>query len=135
MKQQKLTGYQPNYPKRILKGTVLTAAVLVGLGSAIGCKEAFEPGPDIEGMISIATPEPEERPINRFIMSVVREPVAPTAATDWLPQKRPTTTKSAALKSNCSNPVSIMGIVYSITVLRIGPSVKEVESFFMTHLL
>lgn len=60
MKQQKLTGYQPNYPKRILKGTVLTAAVLVGLGGALGCKQAFEPGPDIEGMISIATPEPEE---------------------------------------------------------------------------
>ena len=58
MKQQKLTGYQPNYPKRILKGTVLTAAVLVGLGGALGCKEAFDPDPDIQGMISVATPEP-----------------------------------------------------------------------------
>ena len=51
MKQQKLTGYQPNYPKRILKGTVLTAAVLVGLGGALGCKQAFEPGPDIVVML------------------------------------------------------------------------------------
>lgn len=58
MKQQKLTGYQPNYPKRILKGTVLTAAILVGIGGALGCTQALEPGPQTDGMITIEPSEP-----------------------------------------------------------------------------
>ena len=32
MKQQKLTCYQPNYPKRVLRGAAMTAAAMVALG-------------------------------------------------------------------------------------------------------
>ena len=36
---------------------------------------------------------------------------APTAATEILPQNRPTTTRSAALNNSCSTLVRIMGMV------------------------
>ena len=57
------------------------------------------------------TPAPTDRPINRLIIRLVMAPVAPTAATLMLPQNRPTITRSAALKSNCSTLVRIMGMV------------------------
>jgi hypothetical protein len=38
MKQQKLTGYKPNYPKKTLKGVTLAAAALMAMGAATGCR-------------------------------------------------------------------------------------------------
>ena len=82
MKQQKLSGYQPKYPKRTVKGMTLAAAALVALGAATGCRlirpettgivPMEEPGIEetlppeelqTEGMVPIEemeTPEPEE---------------------------------------------------------------------------
>ena len=38
MKQQKLTDYQPKYPKKALKGVTLAAAALIAMGTAAGCR-------------------------------------------------------------------------------------------------
>lgn len=38
MKQQKLTGYMPNYPRKAVKGMALAAAALVALGTGAGCR-------------------------------------------------------------------------------------------------
>ena len=46
-------------------------------------------------------------------------PVAPTAATEILPQNRPTITKSAALNKSCSKLVKIIGMVYKIPLMRL----------------
>ena len=37
MKQQKLSGYTPNYPKKAVKGMALAAAALIALGTGTGC--------------------------------------------------------------------------------------------------
>ena len=37
MKQQKLSGYQPNYPKKAIRGAALAAAALFALGTSTGC--------------------------------------------------------------------------------------------------
>lgn len=82
MKQQKLSDYQPNYPRKALKGFTLAAAALLAMGTATGCRlvepqttgivPMEEPGveetcpPDVqtEGIVPVAeppmTPEPEE---------------------------------------------------------------------------
>ena len=57
MKQQKLTGYRPNYPRKALRGAVLTAAALVAMGSVAGCQK---PEPSVLGLMDIVTPPPEE---------------------------------------------------------------------------
>ena len=57
------------------------------------------------------TPAPTDRPMKKFTIRFVREPVEPTAATLTLPQNRPTTTRSAALNNSCSRLVRIMGMV------------------------
>ena len=77
MKQQKLTGYQPNYPRKVLQGAALTAATLLTMGSMVGCRQAKVPELQIDGAISIepptwqelvldgevAIPEPTEEPV------------------------------------------------------------------------
>ena len=37
MKQQKLNGYKPQYPKKTMKGLTLAAAALIAIGSTAGC--------------------------------------------------------------------------------------------------
>lgn len=37
MKQQKLTDYTPDYPRKLLRGTALAAAAIVALGSTAAC--------------------------------------------------------------------------------------------------
>ena len=59
MKQQKLTGYQPGYPKKFLKSAVLTTAAIVALGSATGC--ALITGQlTTDGVVPIDEPRPTE---------------------------------------------------------------------------
>ena len=58
-----------------------------------------------------ATPAPTESPINKLTIRFVREPVAPTAATESLPENQPTTIRSAALNKSCKMLVRIMGTV------------------------
>ncbi|MBQ2202255.1 MAG: hypothetical protein II412_06750 [Clostridia bacterium] len=80
MKQQKLTDYQPKYPKKALKGVTLAAAALIAMGTAAGCRfvevqtsgivPMEEPGVEetippeelqTEGYVAYEpTPEPEE---------------------------------------------------------------------------
>ena len=42
MKQMQLDTYRPNYPKKLIRGAVLTAAAMVTLGSSLGCVARFE---------------------------------------------------------------------------------------------
>ena len=44
MIQKKLIGYRPNYPRKILQGAALTAAALVAMGGAAGCRNLMTPG-------------------------------------------------------------------------------------------
>ena len=37
MKQKKVDAYQPKYPKRLLKGAILTTAAAVALAGTVGC--------------------------------------------------------------------------------------------------
>lgn len=56
MKQTKLFGYQPAYPKKALRGAVLTTATVLALGTATGCAKIFPL--QTEGIMPIeATPE------------------------------------------------------------------------------
>ncbi len=57
MKQQTLSGYKPNYPKKAVKGMALAAAALVTIGAATGCR-ALRPEPQIDGAIAIDEPTP-----------------------------------------------------------------------------
>ena len=84
MKQTKLTAYQPNYPKKWMRGATLAAAALLALGTTTGCKstelvlsgdiQIDEPAPtelvldgevaidepELEGYVAPETPGPEE---------------------------------------------------------------------------
>lgn len=57
MKQQKLDGYAPKYPKRAVKGAALAAAALVALGTATGCRFIR---PETTGIVPIEEPTPIE---------------------------------------------------------------------------
>ena len=73
MKQQKMDGYAPNYPKKVIKGAALAATALIALGAAAGCRyirpdtTGVVPIEDVqtEGMVPIEemlTPEPPMTP-------------------------------------------------------------------------
>ena len=61
MRRQKLTGYTPNYPKKLLKGAALTAATLLAIGGT-ACElrtEGEPPLPDdmtTDGTVATDTP-------------------------------------------------------------------------------
>ena len=59
MKQQKLTGYQPKYPRKPLRGAALTAAALVAMGGVTGCRAPKLPELQTEGIVAVTEP-PEE---------------------------------------------------------------------------
>lgn len=54
MKQQKMSGYTPNYPK---KAAALAAAALVALGTAAGCRYIR---PETVGIVPMEEPTPIE---------------------------------------------------------------------------
>ena len=60
MKQTKLSGYQPAYPKKAIRGAVLATAAIMALGTATGCK--LIPGLETQtsGIVPIEEPTPEE---------------------------------------------------------------------------
>ena len=73
MKQQKIPYYKPNYPKKALYGAALTAAALIAVGGAAGCRPAdlrisgaiMTAAPTdqelvLDGKISIPEPTPED---------------------------------------------------------------------------
>lgn len=59
MKQKQLEGYQPAYPKKVLRGAVLTTAAVLALGTATGCKLLPGIGTDTTGIVPIEDPTPE----------------------------------------------------------------------------
>ena len=56
MKQQKLTGYTPNYPKKAIRGLTLAAAALIALGTGAGCSGHHRT--QTTGIVPIAEPTP-----------------------------------------------------------------------------
>lgn len=58
MKQTRVDEYRPNYPKKLLKGAALTAAVMLTLSPSLGCRQY--PDPHTTGAISV--PEPTDEP-------------------------------------------------------------------------
>ncbi len=56
MKQQKLSGYQPNYPKKAIRGMTLAAA-LVAIGATTGCRMIK---PETTGLVPMEDPGIEE---------------------------------------------------------------------------
>ncbi len=57
MKQQKLSGYQPNYPKKAIRGMTLAAAALVAIGATTGCRMIK---PETTGLVPLEVPVIEE---------------------------------------------------------------------------
>ena len=62
MKQQKLIGYQPNYPKKVLRSAAMTAAAMVAIGGMTGCVKVKVPGIELQTEGMVAVPEPTEEP-------------------------------------------------------------------------
>ena len=73
---------------------------------------------------------PTEKPINRFVIRLISEPVEPTAANDCLPANCPTTTTSAALNNNCKTLERINGIQNNINLPITGPFNISISFFF-----
>lgn len=70
MKQSKVKGYRPNYPKKLIRGAILTTAAAVALAGTTGCDMLRtggvpEPVPTdelvLDGEIAIDEPTPEPR--------------------------------------------------------------------------
>ncbi|MBR0508315.1 MAG: hypothetical protein IJJ86_06860 [Clostridia bacterium] len=59
MKQQKVNGYAPKYPKRILCGAALAAAALFAVGASTGCAVNTAEKPLIGGVPQLLEPTPE----------------------------------------------------------------------------
>jgi hypothetical protein len=59
VKQQKLTGYAPKYPKKVLRGAALAAAALLAVGASTGCAEKASWKPITGGVPQILEPTPE----------------------------------------------------------------------------
>ena len=66
MKQQKMTGYQPKYPKKFLRGAVLTTAAVMALGASTGCK-ALNGELTTSGAVDIDEPEPTELQLEGYV--------------------------------------------------------------------
>ena len=57
MKQQKLIGYQPIYPRKPLRTAAMTAAALVAMGGVTGCRLLI---PRVQTAGIVPMPEPTE---------------------------------------------------------------------------
>ncbi len=85
MIQKKLTGYRPKYPKKALRGAALTAAALVAMGGAAGCRNlttsgvAVIPTPTEELVLdgAVAIEEPTETPALQDKIAVTEPPEEP----------------------------------------------------------
>lgn len=74
MKQQKLTGYQPNYPRKALRGAAMTAAALVAIGGVTGCRVPIPQNPQIEGMVAMPEPTDQELVLDGEVAIAEPEP-------------------------------------------------------------
>lgn len=80
MKQQKLIGYQPKYPRKALRGAAMTAAAVVAMGGVTGCVRVKVPGAELRTDGVVAVTEPPEEPLVLEGEVAVTEPpeVTPT---------------------------------------------------------
>lgn len=74
MKQQKLTGYQPNYPRKALRGAAMTAAALVAIGGVTGCRVPIPQNPQIEGIVAMPEPTDQELVLDGEVAIAEPEP-------------------------------------------------------------
>ena len=70
---------------------------------------------------------PSESPTNRLTSRLINAPLEPTAASAVLPAKRPTTTTSAALNSNCRMLDAASGTENKMIFCSMGPLVRSAE--------
>ena len=114
MKQQKLSGYKPNYPRRAMKGMALAAAALMALGTSAGCVArrtgdtaggpAGEPTPGVE-----QTLPPEEVQLEGYVAPEPEPPVTPGAPLpDITPEPEDLRTGGVAMPEETPEPEEIM---------------------------
>lgn len=99
MKQSKVKDYRPNYPKKLLKGAILTTAAAVALAGTTGCDmirtggEPLPPTPEQlvtdgvptlpptqEPLLTTGEPTlpPTEEPVIPGTPGAIEEPLTPT---------------------------------------------------------
>ena len=61
MQRKQLNGYRPNYPKKLLKGAALTAAVMLSIGGT-ACEVRTGGEPQLAGDVLIDETAPVETP-------------------------------------------------------------------------
>ena len=98
MKQQRLTGYRPAYPRKALQGAAITGLALVAMGGLAGCARVRQPELQTSGVALVTEPpeeelvldgevaicEPPETPEARSTPDVVRE--LPTTGMVYVPE-------------------------------------------------
>lgn len=119
MKQQKLSGYKPNYPKKALKGLTLAAAALMTIGTSAGCK-AWQP--QTTGIVPMDDPAsgveqtlpPEDVRLEGYIAYEPVPPVTPGAPLpDITPEPEDLRTGGVAMPEETPEPeeIELMGDV------------------------
>ena len=78
MKQQRLTGYRPAYPRKALQGAAITGLALVAMGGLAGCAWARQPELQTSG-VALVTEPPEEELILDGEVAICEPPETPEA--------------------------------------------------------
>ncbi len=86
MKQQQLSGYKPNYPKKMKKGVTLAAAALLALGAMTGCRAEVQ----TTGLVPMDEPGIEETVPPGEVQTEGMVPVEEPLMTPGAPLAEPT---------------------------------------------
>ncbi len=87
MKQQKLIGYVPNYPKKVVRGAAIAAAAVVVMSGAAGCIRAKLSEPvQTEGLVSIVEPTEEPALQGKILVTELPEEVLVTDGEVAIPE-------------------------------------------------
>ena len=78
MKQQRLTGYRPAYPRKALQGAAITGLALVAMGGLAGCAKVRQPELQTSG-VALVTEPPEEELILDGEVAICEPPETPEA--------------------------------------------------------
>ena len=86
MKQQRLTGYRPAYPRKALQGAAITGLALVAMGGLAGCAKARQPELQTSGVALVTEPPEEELILDGEVAIIEPEPTpeAPLQTTGML---------------------------------------------------
>ena len=91
MKQQRLTGYRPAYPRKALQGAAITGLALVAMGGLAGCAKVRQPELQTSG-VALVTEPPEEELILDGEVAICEPPETPEArSTPDVVRELPTT--------------------------------------------